>query len=116
LSATSNLTADTVIPGSTNDKIGDTVAKIVDLEREVNETIDKYVDLKKRVLRTIAKVEDPAELRLLYLRYFRYMSWEQIACEMGYSYRNVCYIHSNALQSVEKIREGKWRDKKRKPE
>lgn len=91
--------------GGVSDKIGNTVAKIVELEADVNKAIDRFVDLKREITKTIEQVTDPRELRLLYLRYFQYMQWEEIAVEMGYTYRNVCYIHSRALQSVNRILE-----------
>jgi DNA-directed RNA polymerase specialized sigma subunit len=45
-------------------------------------------------------------VKVLHKRYFEYKPWEQIACEMGYSYRNVCYIHGKALQAFEALMEG----------
>lgn len=37
----------------------DTVAKIADLEEEINADIDRLVDLKKEIGETIRRVEDP---------------------------------------------------------
>lgn len=95
------------VSGSGNqDKLGDTVAKIVDLQDEINQKIDKYVNLKKDISALIERLEDPDQVKVLHKRYFEYKPWEQIACEMGYSYRNVCYIHGKALQSFEALMEG----------
>lgn len=93
--------------GGVADRVGNTVAKIVDLEAEVNASVDRFVDLKREISKTIEQVENPDELRLLYLRYFKYMPWEEIALEMGYTYRNVCYMHSRALQSLNRILEAR---------
>ena len=103
---TSTLRPDGGFPsGGASDKVGNTVSKIVDLEQEVNASIDKFVDMKREISKTIEQLKDPDESRLLHLKYFKYMIWEEIAIEMGYTYRNVCYIHSRALQSVNKLLE-----------
>jgi DNA-directed RNA polymerase specialized sigma subunit len=95
------------VSGSGNhDKIGDSVAKIVDLQDEINQKIDKYVDLKREISALLEKIQDPDQVKVLHKRYFEYKPWEQIACEMGYSYRNVCYIHGKALQAFEALMEG----------
>ena len=95
------------VSGSGNqDKLGDSVAKIVDLQDEINQKIDKYVDLKREVSTLLEQIEDPDQVKVLHKRYFEYKPWEQIACEMNYSYRNVCYIHGKALQAFEALMEG----------
>ena len=85
------------------DKIGDSVSKIVDLEREINEAIDRYADVKREVSAVLDLVKDPNQLQVLHKRYFEFLTWEQIACDMGMTYRNVCYIHGRALQAVTEI-------------
>lgn len=93
--------------GSGNqDKLGDAVAKIIDLQAEVNQAIDAYVDKKREVCSVIEKIQDPDQVAVLHKRYIQYKHWEQIACEMNYTYRNVCYIHGRALQAVEELLKG----------
>ena len=108
LKITSSMKADVVSGGGGNhDKVGDAVAKIVDLEREINESIDTFVDKKKEVSAVIEMIDDPKQIEVLYKRYFHCKNWEQIACEMGYTYRNVCIIHGRALQTIsELLKEG----------
>lgn len=90
-----------VVSGSGNqDKLGDAVAKIVDLQDEINRNIDKYVDAKREVSAVLEKLQDPDHVKVLHKRYIEYKPWEQIACEMCCTYRNVCYIHGKALQAV----------------
>lgn len=88
------------------DKIGDAVAKIIDLQVEVNQAIDVYVDKKREISDLIERVQDPDQLAVLHKRYIQYKHWEEIACEMGFTYRNVCYIHGRALQAVEELMKG----------
>lgn len=98
------------VSGSGNqDRLGDSVAKIVDLQDEINRKVDKYVDLKRKISAVLEQIQDPDQVKVLHKRYFEYKPWEQIACEMNYSYRNVCYIHGKALQAFEAVM-GKERD------
>lgn len=89
------------------DKLGDAVAKIVDLQAEINQKIDKFVDMKREISAVLEMLDDPDQVKVLHKRYFEYKQWERIACEMNYSFRNVCYIHGKALQAVEAILEGR---------
>ena len=98
---TTSLKQDVVCCGWNQDKIGDTVSKIIDLENEINHAVDNLVDKKKEISAIIEQITNPDYLMVLYKRYFYpYLSFEQIACDMGYNYRNVCYIHGKALQAV----------------
>lgn len=93
--------------GSGNqDKLGDAIAKIIDLQDEINRKIDNYVDLKREISARLEQIEVADYVKVLHKRYFEYKPWEQIACEMNCTYRNVCYIHGKALQAVEALLEG----------
>ena len=95
---------DDVVSGSgSKDKLGDTVAKIVDLQDEINKAIDEFVDKKNEVCAIIDSLQNPDHVALLHKRYVEYLTWEQIACEMHMSYRNVCYIHGRALQAASAV-------------
>lgn len=95
------------VSGSGNkDRLGDAVAKIIDMQDEINQKIDKFIELKKEISALIEQIQDADQVKVLHMRYFEYMPWEQIACEMNYSYRNVCYIHGKALQAVDALLNG----------
>lgn len=100
---TSTLKPDVVSGSGEQDKIGDAIARIIDLEREANAIIDAYVNLKKYVDEIIEKVPDPEEYNVLKKRYFLYERWEQIALEMNMSHRNVTRLHGRALQTVNEL-------------
>lgn len=87
------------------DKLGDAIAKIVDLQDEINRKIDSYVDLKREISSKLEQIDVADYVKVLHKRYFEYKPWEQIACEMNFSYRNVCYIHGKALQAMEDLLE-----------
>ena len=100
---TSDWKEDVVSGCGLQDKISSAVAKIVDLEEELNDDIDKFVGRKKAISLIIERVQDPDQVDILYRRYFKFETLEQIACELHMSYRNVCYIHGRALQTVNEI-------------
>ena len=89
--------------GGSGDRLGDTVVRIADMQNEINTAINAYIDKKKEVKRIIEQVRNPDQLSVLLKCYILHETLEQVACDMGYSYRNVCYIHGRALQAVAEI-------------
>ena len=78
----------------------DTIAKMVDLENEINEDIDVLVDLKAEIMRRIKRVENTEYQTILELRYLCFKRWEEIAVDMGYSLRRVYELHDCALEEL----------------
>ena len=103
LNVTSAWKSDVVQSGGSGDKLGDTVAKIIDLQKEINEEIDRLVDLRREVMATIDKVEESDLRDILYRRYLRFESWEEIAVGTAYTYRHVLRLHGIALKKVSEI-------------
>lgn len=89
--------------GGNQDKLGSAIAKIVDLENEINDAVDAYIDKRREVGKVLERLGDADQVKVLHKRYFEYKAWEQIACEMNMSFRNVCYIHGRALQTVDTL-------------
>jgi chromosome segregation ATPase len=103
---TSTITPVSVSGSGSQDKLGDTIAKIVDLQSEINDKIDRYIDLKREVSALIDQIQEADQVKVLYKRYIEYKPLELIAIEMRCTYRNVCYIHGNALRAVEALLKG----------
>lgn len=90
--------------GSGNqDRLGDTIAKIVDLQEEINRDVDMFVDMKREAARLLKKITKAEYFKVLHKHYVLYKSFEQIAMEMKYTYRGVCYVHGRALQAFDKV-------------
>lgn len=100
---TPTLKQDVVSGGGSQDNMSDAMAKLIDLEAEINREINKLVDARIAVTATIDKVEDARLHTVLNMRYVQFKTFEQIAAEMNYTYRWVCIMHGRALQEVEKI-------------
>lgn len=92
------------------DKLANAVAKIVDLEAEIDREIDYFVNARRKIVALIDKLSDPDQIQVLHKRYVQCKTLERIACDMGMSYRNVCYIHGKGLQAVNEIMKGKAND------
>lgn len=88
---------------SGQDKFSDAMAKLIDLDAEINREIDSFVDARNSVVCTIDKVEDDNMHKVLSKRYIEFKTWEQIAFEIGKSYQWTWSIHGRALQAVEEI-------------
>lgn len=87
------------------DKLGDTIAKIVDLQEEINRDVDIFVDMKREAGKLLRKLENPLHYQILHKRYVLYKTFEQIAADTHYSYRNVTHAHGRALQAFGKVLE-----------
>ena len=82
-------------------KMQDIIAKIIDLENEINADIDQLVDLKREMVTAIKSVTDPECQTLLELRFLCFKTWEQIAVEMGYSIQHIYRLRDKALKMIE---------------
>ena len=80
--------------------MADAVAKIVDLQAEINRDIDTLVDLKREIVAVIKAVENMEYQTILEKRYLCYQSWEQIAVEMSYDLRWLYRMHNRALAEI----------------
>ncbi len=76
------------------------VEKLIKEEEKMNKKIDKLLVVRKNVESAINAVEDSTLRVLLNYRYICGYTFERIAVEMHYSYRNVCYLHGKALLVV----------------
>lgn len=91
-------------PNKGNDSMATAVAKIIDLQDEINKDIDALVDLKAEIIRTIKKLPNPEHQIILEQRYLIYEKWEQIALDMGYSIQHIFRMHDAAVSEIELLR------------
>ena len=81
----------------------DVICKMVKLESEINADIDTLIDTKHAVMAVIKKVERPEYQSLLELKYLCMKTWEEVAAELGYVYRQTTRMHGCALEQVDAI-------------
>ena len=87
-------------PNRNTGRMEETIAKIIDLESEIDRDIDALVDLKREIQTVINNIEDEKYRVLLELRYINQKSWEEIANQLGYDLRYTHKIHGRALQKI----------------
>jgi hypothetical protein len=94
---------DTKVSSSGNKDFTDLVAKVSDLESEINVLTDFYVDLKNKITVEINQLSNNTYSLLLLKRYVLNKSLYEIAREMNYSYGAVRNMHGQALEEFKKM-------------
>ena len=84
------------------DKIGTAYCKIEEMEEKLDKLIDEYVDKKNLIISQIDKIDNEAYYEILFARYIEKKTFEKIADEMTYSFRQIIRLHGRALQEFEK--------------
>ena len=102
-SASSVLTGMPRNPNKATSKMADAVAKIVDLQAEINRDIDELVDLKKEISSTIKAVPSPELQTLLEKRYLRFPSWALITVDKDNRMNHLYKLHNQALDICDGI-------------
>jgi RinA family phage transcriptional activator len=86
--------------GSIYGKTGEILAKIVDLEKEIDADVDRLIEVRDSIKSIIEAVEDDRERLLLQYRYLDGRTFEEIAVQMHYSWRQTHRLHSRALTNL----------------
>ena len=84
------------------DKMSGKVAKIIEIEKKIDSLIDEYVDKKNLIISQIDEIENETYYEILFARYIEKKTFEKIADEMTYSWRQIIRLHGIALQEFEK--------------
>lgn len=82
-------------------RLEETIAKMMDMEHEVDEAIDGLVELKGNIMKAINRVPDERERVVLELRYLAFKDWAAIAETLGLHVRQVYRLHEEALKNIE---------------
>lgn len=84
------------------DKIGTAYCKIESMEENIDRLIDEYADKKNEIILQIDGMEDEILYDILFSRYIARKTFEKIADNMNYSFRQTTRLHGKALQEFEK--------------
>jgi DNA-directed RNA polymerase specialized sigma subunit len=90
-----------VMSSSDPDKIGSIYAKIDEMEHNLDNMIDEYIEKKDLIIGQIDGIENENYYNILFSRYIEKKTFEVIATEMKYSWRQIIRLHGNALKSFE---------------
>ena len=89
------------VQNSNTSDISDTIVKIVDLEEIIKKNISILVE-KKKILKSKIDTLEPTMYQILYLRYFKYLSWSEISLQIYYSEGYIKKLHGIALEILRK--------------
>lgn len=81
--------------------------RLVELESLIDEKVDELCGVKAEILQMIGKLPERRQRNVLTDYYIRMLTFEQIAVEQVYSYRQVKRIHSKSLFLVDGYLTGK---------
>lgn len=81
-------------------KLGKNVVLVIEQEQLIQEHMHNLLKALKEVKQLIGLVDKPELRVVLQMRYLNYKAWEQIAAELGYSWRQVHRLHGRALNSI----------------
>lgn len=88
----------------TSDKVGNIVAKIVDLQRDMEDSMIEYLKQRAECVKLLEQMQEVDEREVLYRRYVQDMKWEEVAQAMGYSNTHVRgTLHDTAIINFENL-------------
>lgn len=86
------------------DRTADVVAKVLDLEGDIRRDTERLVRRVEEIRAAIEAVDDERCRLVLTMRYLTYMKWDDIACRMNYSVKQVFRFHARGLRAVWQVR------------
>ena len=78
------------------------VEKYVGLLETAELEAASFQEARNEIIRRIEKSDDFRFIQVLTYRYINHMKFEEIACKMNYSFRQVRRLHKRALENFEK--------------
>lgn len=80
--------------------ISDYIVKVEEFLRKIDDKKKEMQQIRLEIEEKIADVEDGTQSKILYLRYIKFMKWEDICVELNCSWRQVHNTHSKALKNL----------------
>lgn len=86
--------------GSEQSDLSNYIVKLDEMIEELkNERLER-AKLRQRIERNIRALNNEDEQEVLRFRYIKGLKWEEVAVEMGYSWKQIHRIHSSALHNL----------------
>lgn len=71
-----------------------------DYSKMIDARIDELYRVKKEIMEAVNKINDSVLRTVLIKRYICFLTWEEIAVQMHYSYMHICRLHGVALKKI----------------
>lgn len=98
-----NYSGDKISGSGDPDTMAAQVARLVDLEAEINSETVQLQEKKNKIIGEIRNLEDTRYVVLLTMRYVDCSRWEKIAVDMNLTLRRVYQIHGRALNAFKML-------------
>ena len=85
------------------DKIGKMFVRIDEEEDKLNSLIFEYIELKNKIISQIEGIKEETFYCVLFSRYVENKTFEKIAIDMQYSFRQITRLHGKALLAFDKM-------------
>lgn len=85
------------------DRLGSTVAKIVDLEGDTDKLVNEFTDKRNHIIQQIDSMSNTDYYNILSLRYVNGNTFEEISKLTTWSIRQVFKLHGKALLEFERL-------------
>lgn len=92
------------VQGKGADRMADTVARMVDLDKGRNNTVNAQREVMRDVENAISSLDDVRYRKLLRCVYINGLRLNQAAEKLGYCYSWTRQLHGHALIALEKVR------------
>jgi hypothetical protein len=89
-----------VVVSGRRSPVEEAVVRITELENEINTSIANLMMLKTEIGRTIRGVNNMECETLLEMHYLTFLSWDQVAVQLGYSQDYIYHLHRKVLRLV----------------
>ena len=103
VSISTNMDKDRVQSSGSHDKLGESVAKIVDLERETNDILSELADKKKTIINQIDGMENYDFYVILTYKFVQKLDFREIFLKMKISERKMYTVYRQALKEFERL-------------
>ena len=87
-------------PNPLKSPMEEAMIKLLTVEEEILRDTDELTRVMRSIQSSINDVPDSSCRLILEMRYLAFMKWEDIASELGWTERNVFYVHGKALHLV----------------
>lgn len=88
--------------GVVSRKMENAVVRLIDLANELNKLVDEYTECKQKVVKALEQLPE-AEYGVLHRHYIRYMTWDQVAEDMGYCTVQIWRIRKKGLKNLQNV-------------
>lgn len=79
------------------------IEAIVDMENNIIRMIEEQTRIKLKIIDEIQTLSNPMYVEILIRRYVELKSFEEISCNMNYSYYYTIHLHGEALNALDKM-------------